>query len=107
MLRVRKAVRDYDQGTSVQHQVAIKNLVNCNVFHDSFQQGCLVRFSGQVDRRPPEDSLKIGHAIFAMMKLHGNAIIPMDNIGELDEKYLGCKPRFEQAVTHARGEGYQ
>lgn len=48
---------------------------------------------------------KVGHAIRAMMKAHGDAIGPLDGIVELDEKYLGGKPRFEQGVIHPRGKG--
>src|SRR5437016_4778890 len=48
---------------------------------------------------------KIGHAIRLMMKAHGDAIGPLDGIVELDEKYLGGKPRFEQGVIHPRGKG--
>lgn len=48
---------------------------------------------------------KVGHAIRAMMKAHGNAIAPLDGIVELDEKYLGGKPRFEHGVVHPRGKG--
>lgn len=40
-----------------------------------------------------------------MMKAHGDAIGPLDGIVELDEKYLGGKPRFEQGVIHPRGKG--
>lgn len=48
---------------------------------------------------------KIGHAIRALMKAHGAAIGPLDGIVELDEKYIGGKPRFEQGVIHPRGKG--
>lgn len=48
---------------------------------------------------------KVGHAIRAMMKAHGDTIGPLDGIVELDEKYLGGKPRFEQGVVHPRGKG--
>jgi hypothetical protein len=48
---------------------------------------------------------KVGHAIRALMKAHGDAIGPLDGIVELDEKYLGGKPRFEQGVIHPRGKG--
>ena len=48
---------------------------------------------------------KVGHAIRALMKAHGDAIGPLDGIVELDEKYLGGKPRFEQGVIHPRGRG--
>jgi len=39
------------------------------------------------------------------MKAHGNAIGPLDGVVELDEKYIGGKPRFEQGVVHPRGKG--
>jgi transposase-like protein len=48
---------------------------------------------------------KVGHAIRALMKAHGDAIGPLDGIVELDEKYLGGKPRFERGVIHQRGKG--
>ncbi|PNU20771.1 IS1595 family transposase ISPepr2 [Geothermobacter hydrogeniphilus] len=48
---------------------------------------------------------KIGHAIRAMMAAHGNAIGQLSGIVELDEKYLGGKPRFQRGVKHPRGKG--
>jgi len=48
---------------------------------------------------------KVGHAVRALMKAHGDAIGPLTGIVELDEKYLGGKPRFEQGVIHPRGKG--
>jgi hypothetical protein len=36
------------------------------------------------------------------MKLHGDAIGPIECVVELDEKYLGGKPRFVKSV---RGKG--
>lgn len=48
---------------------------------------------------------KVGHAIRALMKAHGDAIGPLGGIVELDEKYLGGKPRFEHGVVHPRGRG--
>ncbi|RQW83094.1 MAG: hypothetical protein EHM79_17065 [Geobacter sp.] len=38
------------------------------------------------------------------MKLHGDAIGPLEGVVELDEKYLGGKPRFVQGVTNPRGK---
>lgn len=48
---------------------------------------------------------KVGHAVRALMKLHGEAIGPLKGVVELDEKYLGGKPRFVQGVTNPRGKG--
>jgi len=48
---------------------------------------------------------KVGHAIRALMQAHGDTIGPLNGIVELDEKYLGGKPRFEHGVIHPRGKG--
>jgi len=48
---------------------------------------------------------KVGHAVRALMKLHGDAIGPLKGVVELDEKYLGGKPRFVQGITNPRGKG--
>jgi transposase-like protein len=48
---------------------------------------------------------KVGHAVRSLMKLHGEAIGPLKGVVELDEKYLGGKPRFVQGVTNPRGKG--
>lgn len=47
---------------------------------------------------------KIGHGIRAMMAGHAVSLGLLDGIVELDEKYLGGKPRFQQGVKHARGK---
>ena len=48
---------------------------------------------------------KIGHAIRAMMSVHADNVGLLSGIVELDEKYLGGKPRFQRGVTHPRGKG--
>ncbi len=48
---------------------------------------------------------KVGHAVRALMKLHGDAVGPLEGIVELDEKYLGGRPRFVPGVTNPRGKG--
>ena len=42
---------------------------------------------------------KMGHAIREMMAPMGQ----LNGIVELDEKYLGCKPRPHDGKTHKRG----
>jgi hypothetical protein len=44
---------------------------------------------------------KMGHAIREMMAAGG----PLNGIVELDEKYLGGKPRHHDGKTHKRGRG--
>ena len=48
---------------------------------------------------------KVGHAVRAMMTVHADAVGMLTGIVELDEKYLGGKPRFQHGVTHPRGRG--
>lgn len=48
---------------------------------------------------------KIGHAIRAMMAVHADTIGLLSGVVELDEKYLGGKPRFKRGVKHPRGKG--
>jgi transposase-like protein len=48
---------------------------------------------------------KLGHAIREMMD-PGSELQPvLSGIVELDEKYIGGKPRFEHGVQHKRGRG--
>ena len=47
---------------------------------------------------------KIGHAIRAMMTAQDDTVGLLDGIVELDETYLGGKPRFKQGVVHPRGK---
>ena len=58
MFRLRQAVYDYDQDTAAQYEIAFENLADGHVLRDKFQQGHLIGLSGQVARRPPEDSLE-------------------------------------------------
>ena len=48
---------------------------------------------------------KVGHAVRALMQSHTDLSGQLDGIVELDEKYLGGKPRFKPGVTHLRGKG--
>jgi hypothetical protein len=48
---------------------------------------------------------KLGHAIRNMMD-PGFEIVPaLCGIVELDEKYIGGKPRYQKGVAHKRGRG--
>jgi transposase-like protein len=48
---------------------------------------------------------KMLHALRALMVVHQTALPMLKGIVELDEKYLGGKPRFQHGVTHKRGHG--
>lgn len=48
---------------------------------------------------------KVGHAVRAIMDVHADTMGKLTGIVELDEKYLGGKPRFQHGVTHPRGRG--
>jgi len=48
---------------------------------------------------------KLGHAIREMMDMSHEALPAVGGVVEIDEKYLGGKPRKEKDVTHKRGKG--
>ena len=48
---------------------------------------------------------KIGHAIRDMMAPGSELVPALSGIVELDEKYIGGKPRYQKGVTHKRGKG--
>jgi len=48
---------------------------------------------------------KVGHAVRAIMAVHADGIGMLSGVVELDEKYLGGKPRFQHGVKHPRGRG--
>lgn len=50
---------------------------------------------------------KIGHAIRKIMKAANDAFEPLTGLVELDEKFLGGKPRHEDGILHKRGKGTQ
>jgi transposase-like protein len=48
---------------------------------------------------------KVGHAIRALMASVTAEVPLLQGTVELDEKYLGGSPRFQEGVTHKRGKG--
>lgn len=48
---------------------------------------------------------KMLHALRALMAAHQNVLPMLEGIVEVDEKYLGGKPRFQHGVKHKRGHG--
>lgn len=48
---------------------------------------------------------KLGHAIRQMMAPAFLLLPELSGIVELDEKYIGGKPRFENSIAHKRGKG--
>ena len=50
---------------------------------------------------------KVGHAIRHMMEPGSELIPALGDIVELDEKFVGGKPRYEHGVKHKRGRGTQ
>jgi len=48
---------------------------------------------------------KMGHAIRQMMAQDGETHPVLNGIVELDEKFMGGKPRYQKGVRHIRGKG--
>jgi len=52
-----------------------------------------------------KSSWKLGHAIRLMMDPGSEFVPALSGIVELDEKYIGGKPRYKKGVVHKRGKG--
>ena len=50
---------------------------------------------------------KLGHTVRKMMDPGSELVPALCGIVELDEKYIGGKPRYEQGIKHKRGRGTQ
>ena len=48
---------------------------------------------------------KVAHAVREMMDPGSEFVPALSEIVELDEKYVGGKPRYEHGVVHKRGKG--
>ncbi len=48
---------------------------------------------------------KVGHAVRKMMEPGAEIVPALSGIVELDEKYVGGKPRYQKGVKHKRGKG--
>jgi hypothetical protein len=48
---------------------------------------------------------KMGHAIRELMATGPEPPRKLSGIVELDEKFIGGKPRYQKGVTHKRGRG--
>ncbi len=48
---------------------------------------------------------KVGHAIRALMTSDSTRFQKLGGIVEIDEKYLGGKPRYQEGTIHKRGKG--
>lgn len=48
---------------------------------------------------------KMLHALRALMAVHQSALPQLRNVVELDEKYIGGKPRYKHGVKNKRGHG--
>jgi len=48
---------------------------------------------------------KVAHAVREMMDPGMEFVAALSGIVELDEKYIGGKPRYENGVVHKRGKG--
>ena len=48
---------------------------------------------------------KLGHAVREMMDPGAEIVPALRGMVELDEKYVGGKPRYQQGIKHKRGKG--
>jgi hypothetical protein len=62
-------------------------------------------FLGKLIGISQKSAWKQGHAIRKMMDPGSELVPALHGIVELDEKYIGGKPRYEHGVKHKRGRG--
>jgi hypothetical protein len=48
---------------------------------------------------------KMMHAVRTLMSCHQQALAPLHDVVEVDEKYVGGTPRYQHGVLHKRGRG--
>jgi len=78
--------------------LAIYLIVNSSKGISSVYLGKLIGIS-------QKSAWKLAHAIRQMMTPGSELVPALSGIVELDEKYVGGKPRYQNGVTHKRGKG--
>ena len=77
----------------------------CMYFMVNSSKGVSSVFMGKWLGVAQRTAWKMGHAVRRLMEPSHEGRPPLNGIVELDEKYLGGKPRYEKGVTHKRGKG--
>jgi transposase-like protein len=78
--------------------LAIYLIVNSSKGISSVYLGKLIGIS-------QKSAWKLSHAIRSMMDPGSELVPALTGIVELDEKYIGGKPRYQEGVVHKRGRG--
>jgi hypothetical protein len=105
MQPVQTAFHDYNQNAHAQHEAAFIQMAAGQLLDRQFQQRYLLGVFGQTGWHFPKSAWKLGHAIRAMMDPGSELVPALTGIVELDEKYIGGKPRYQEGVVHKRGRG--
>ena len=106
MLPLQETVFSNDKDAYAQHQTSLMEMVTSNVFYIvSSSKGVSLVILARWLGVSQSTAWKMGHAIRAMMNPGDDKAPPLTDIVELDEKYLGGKPRYQQGVQHKRGKG--
>jgi hypothetical protein len=105
MQLVQTPIYHYNQNAHAQYQVAPVEMVAGYVLDSQLQQGHFVCFFGKLIGISQKSAWKLGHAIRKMMEPGSELVPALSGIVELDEKYIGGKPRYEKGVVHKRGKG--
>lgn len=105
MRRVRQAIYGNHENAVAFHETAASYLADGHVFHGQFQQRGIISIFGQRDRCPAKDSLESRTCRSRPNETPWGRHWPLEGVVELDEKYLGGKPRFVRGVANHRGKG--
>ena len=106
MLPLQETIYSNYKYAHAQHQTSLMEMVTSNVFYIvSSSKGVSLVILARWLGVSQSTAWKMGHAIRAMMNPGDDKAPPLTDIVELDEKYLGGKPRYQQGVQHKRGKG--
>ena len=102
---VQTTVYGHNENPDAQHQAAAMEMASSHVLHRQLQQGIssvvLARWLGVTQ----PTAWKMGHAIRELMAAGPQPPRQLTGIVELDEKYIGGKPRYQKGIKHKRGRG--
>jgi hypothetical protein len=105
MCAMQTAIYSHHQNSDAQHQACFMEVVAGYLLYDQLIQRRILGGFGQMGWHLSKNAWKLGHAVRAMMD-PANEIVPaLSGIVELDQKYVGGKPRYQQGVKHKRGKG--
>jgi len=99
------SVHGDNQDAVTLHETVTIDLVDCDVSDCQLQQRYFINSAGSIHRDQQKTVWKLGHAIRTVMAAVPTELPLLMGVVELDEKYLGGRPRFQRSLKHKGGHG--